>query len=449
MPRTYRKQFLIATAFTTITYLYISFTTTENIMAENKPITAIDNGTQIVESAFSTSFQKETLFHQSYIINNSLNKIKVNSFDLNNSLFRTRCKVLLSGDGFKSQASLQSENIKLQKFMINLYDSSNEKHKKSKIKNVETRKASSNDFFKQSNVYVTEITEYLQKELFPLSKRNIRIYSNNDAYKCFKYRKKKLKRPLKLTFIGDSQVRNIMETIIEYISPRVKLKITLPNHFKLDDFLNKKIKKDVVVRSDNLILHMIWRTSILGPGSEGIGSIFNQWLVTPGLIPDLVLMDTGLWELKNHSEIDAINSVIYKIGRVLPSLLNISKKLNIIWVPNGPMKYWLATDFVPNAALHFINNFLFLKLQNSNIWFWESSLMVFQMEHELCRMLHKEKKSFFASPKRKKISLLCGDFMHSSKHVTGRVLVNILLNLLCNSFMQNVGDKFYDCSQHH
>ena len=285
---------------------------------------------------------------------------------------------------------------------------------------------------------ITKVAQELDTSVAPLTDCRVRHFSSSRISKCLLDRRKLFGRRLKIVFIGDSQVRNLMEQIVENLRKTLKLRIVNPANMNINnDFLNKKVKHDVIVHGSNIRLQLIWsecitiRSNILEKG--GPRHLLQSWAedsTNNGVsTPDLVILDTGLWSLKNSSEINAIGDIITHFKEITPLITNLSKVSRVIWLPNGPVKDWLAKSTIHNTALDLMNQLAWLKLRESGVWFWDTSLIIFLQELEYCRRLYEAKGE---TPK-----ILCGDFMHASKLIAETRMANMIWNLVCNHFTKD------------
>ena len=278
----------------------------------------------------------------------------------------------------------------------------------------------------------------------PVINCTIHLFSPYEIKRCLMFRRRKRGSKLRIAFIGDSLVRNLMEQMVDHLRNLLVLKIVEPRNMNIEDnFLDKKVKHDIKIDGLNIVLEFFWSAFMNKDTSlQRIGptKILRSWVDRNYTkhVPDIIIMDTGLWEFKSKDEVDAIADVINDMKNIRTILEKLSTASFILWRSNAPVKSWLAKGMVPNSALDLLNQVSFLSLKNSGVWFWDSFLLLLMKEYEHCRIEYNMTRHMHPQ--------LCGDYMHPSKKVTEAAAANMVWNHVCNSILS--APAGYCCSGH-
>lgn len=284
----------------------------------------------------------------------------------------------------------------------------------------------------------------------------IRIYNNSEIAQCLKRRFSEAGRALKIAFVGDSQVRSLMEKLVMEL--RVELNFSAAGKSKQDldaGFLNDKTKHMFPVHGDGLELKLYWSAE-LGKNTsqdfnnalyQGARDILEGWsrqldddttdTKDKDSIPDIIYFDDGMWSITLQSELDALDSVFSDYKKLSPTFKKLATRSLLLLRTQTPMKHYLATKTMPNFALDIMNNLGWLALNKTGVWIWDTISPYYLREFDECRSI------WSLSRKQSPPSWGCGDYQHPSRIVES-VSANMIWNIVCNRLMET--PKQYCCS---
>lgn len=265
----------------------------------------------------------------------------------------------------------------------------------------------------------------------------IHKYTEHDIYECLKEREQITGRVLKIAFVGDSQVRNLMEQMVLHL--RVQLNLTVDNESGLNlstQFLDNKAKYDLPVLGKGLELRLYWASFLAEKrdkeiSRQGALDLFQVWAQNKTTkngeeVPDIIYFDDGMWATGDDTEHAAVAMVIGDFYKLLPYFQKISRTTRLILRTHTPVKRWVAKRKVPNAGLDLMNQAEWLAFQKSEIWMWDTISPFYLKEYDECL-------AYWRTGMGKNLPKLwaCHDFQHPSKISEG-IAANYIWNYVCN-----------------
>lgn len=266
-------------------------------------------------------------------------------------------------------------------------------------------------------------------------------YTAPEIGKCVRKFKSQFGRPLRIYFMGESIIRNIMEEIIRLTQDELDLK--LGNSFKLniaEIFLDQKVKVNVLISGEGIEFRLYWAPYLEKKINsnkrwfQGAKDILESWANGVYIenfthpIPDILYIGSGFWDAAQQSSIDSINTFA-KTQQVLKEILiKLSKKVRILWRFHHIVENWefnLINNIIP--ALNYMNQLSWRDFKHSNIWIWET-LSAFTTKEKLECSYYKKSKILlkYLPPPWK-----CFDSTHPGK-MASQFAINMIWNLACN-----------------
>ena len=293
-----------------------------------------------------------------------------------------------------------------------------------------------NEYMKYSDFHLRLPTK------LPLVPCAIHAYSNEEIKTCLQKRQDRIGRPLRLAFVGDSEIRSVIEQMILQLESTLHLKI---NEISLKNigigFLDQPLKIDIPVRGDGIEIRLYWSTflgrSRVSPrmNRQGARDLLTDWSFNKSTqygedVPDLLYFDDGNWISDRKHEVDNIDTVRADFDEMVPILKNLSRFSRLIYRTSTPFKKWAAKAQVENTRLDINDQLAWLKLPESGVWIWDTITPLYLKEIDECE---NHWKTGFAENLPK--SWACTDFAHISK-VVEHAASNMLWNYLCNDIME-------------
>lgn len=275
----------------------------------------------------------------------------------------------------------------------------------------------------------------------PLRPCGVHLYTPRDVAKCVRRHLSATGAPLRLAFVGDSRVRNTLQTLVsstlgavQYSVPGITMDATL-------SFLDGA-HHDLPLLADGLELRLHWATFLhrprqpSDPSLQGAVDLLEAWaagragpLEGDGPPPDVVYVSSGLWDTSMESGDVAVEGFVHTLSVVAPLLQAVARSARVLWHVHGPIKPWLATRGAPNTELDLMNRAAWARLGGGDVWLWDSRTVLGLRQHEECRALHAAGLHALAPP-----SWGCQDFQHAGRDVE-HAAANMLWNLVCNARM--------------
>ncbi|KAF2365983.1 hypothetical protein FHG87_003254 [Trinorchestia longiramus] len=300
----------------------------------------------------------------------------------------------------------------------------------------------SNKTFSSQTPNITLETKYHQKLKQTTSSLTyipckVHSYTKEEIKECLKRRKAITGRILRIAFVGDSQVRNLLEQMIKFL--RVKRNLRAGNDMGLNlstSFLDTKYKQDLPVEGDDIQLRLYWSAFLGKPRDntvtyQGAEDLFRVWAVNKTTqhgeeVPDILYFDDGMWSTGRHTEWGAVSVVKNDFDRLKPYLQNISRTTRLILRTQTPVKEWVAKHAVPNSGLDMMNQIAWWVFRDTDLWIWDTVTPVYLREREDCKAYWKT--GFGRSLPRE---WACFDYQHPSK-ISEMVAGNMIWNYVCN-----------------
>lgn len=253
-------------------------------------------------------------------------------------------------------------------------------------------------------------------------------------------------RKLKIAFVGDSLVRNLMERMVIHL--RITLNIAAAGESGMNlttNFLEHTLKHFFPAEGDGIDLRLHWSAE-LGKDSEkdqrsskttyqGARDIFQAWaqnVSVKGAVPDIIYFDDGMWSSLMRSDLDAFEHVRSDIQAVLPFLKTLTQSSLLLFRAATPTKSYLVLKRNPNSILDLIDQYTRSSLSGSGVWVWDSATPLYLKEFEECRRVWRAAGGNKTNlPK----DWSCLDNQHPSKTAEA-VAENIMWNLVCNRLMK-------------
>ncbi|XP_018019168.1 uncharacterized protein LOC108675650 [Hyalella azteca] len=270
---------------------------------------------------------------------------------------------------------------------------------------------------------------------------NVHFYSPKEINACLTKRKEMTGRILKIAFVGDSQVRNLLEQMIMFLRVELNLRAGNSKGFNLTtDFLNQKYKDDLPIEGEGIQLRMYWSTFLArnrdpSISKQGAKDLLQTWAQNRTSakgeeVPDILYFNDGMWGPGETSEWGAISVVEDDFDKLKPYLQNISRTTRLILRTQTPLKKWVAKQNVANSALDMMNQLAWLTLRDTDIWIWDTITPVYLRHRADCKAYWNTGLGGRLPPE-----WACGDFQHPSK-LSETIAGNMIWNYVCNGVMR-------------
>lgn len=282
---------------------------------------------------------------------------------------------------------------------------------------------------------VNRLSSYL-----PYIPCQINVYIKKSTLKCLENRYNSFGKPLVLAFVGDSQIRNVLEEIIVHLEPLLDFSVHTETGriTSTKEFVGHATKQFVTINSTMLIMELYWAETLrekrdMGNGSFGMIEIFERWadaLATGmGSVPDIIYFGGGNWPLIQNLAPFAVDSVIKDLMLLRKHLSVLSKEVVLLLRTPTPWKPWARSylKVTPNAALDFISQVGALLVKGTGVISWDTPTPVYLKEFDECVALWKTGKVNHLPQ-----SWMCNSNNHFSQKANS-VAANMIWNLLCNS----------------
>ena len=268
----------------------------------------------------------------------------------------------------------------------------------------------------------------------------IHNYSDSDIKQCLVQRKKITGQPLRIAFVGDSQVRIMLEQLIERLQGPLGLKSKdLGGKNLTTNFIYKSFKEDFTIFGEDIEMKLHWSTFLGKPKDtfipgriyQGAKDTLEAWnvngtTVSGDEIPDLIYFDTGMWAENLFYEVDNIDNVRSDFEKLMPTLSGLSKKTRLIFRTLTTYKPWLARSLLENKRLDMVNQLAWLGLVKTGTWIWDSMTPIYLKEIDECWNHWRT-----GYGRNLPSSWACDNFQHLSK-ISENIGSNMIWNYFCN-----------------
>lgn len=278
---------------------------------------------------------------------------------------------------------------------------------------------------------------------------NIYTYSEDDIRTCLKKRQQMTGRVLRIAFVGDSMVRNLMRRMASHLRKPLNLRADKDdkNGSTLSHFIERNYRDDLTLRGDGVEFSLYW-ASYLGQTRDnrlerGAKELLKTWAQNQPTnmsekVPDVMYFDNGFSYALSDSEAEAAESVMSDFNTIIPYLKNLSRTTRLIYHILTPVKEWLSTTKTSNAGVDMTNQMAWLKLQDLNVWMWDTITPVFLRDRADCKTIHNTGLGTSLHN-----AVQCYDYQHPSS-TSEAVAENLFWNYVCNDIMDL--DQLYCCS---
>ena len=299
-------------------------------------------------------------------------------------------------------------------------------------------------FLPSSYIVHTRQSSQRVRSYVPYIPCRIHVYSKEEISHCLDKRFLITGNVLKIAFVGDSMVRNLMEKMVVDLKEVLNLTVAGDTGVDLDVvFLNDKMRHMFPVEGKGLELKLHWSAE-LGKNSsnvfdrvvyQGARDILVDWsekIDNPKFIhevPNIIYFDNGMWSSSMRPEIVALDSVYSDYKDLFPVLKKLASNSLLLLRTQTPMKEYLAKLTMPNGALDLMNNIGWFALNNSGVWIWDTPTPYYLREYNDCYSIWRAMRN--ASPP----SWACMDYQHPSR-MAEAVADNMIWNFVCNKIME-------------
>ncbi|XP_047477246.1 uncharacterized protein LOC125030922 isoform X2 [Penaeus chinensis] len=310
---------------------------------------------------------------------------------------------------------------------------------------------------------------------------SLREYSGKDIGTCVGLRAKAGKTT-HIMYIGDSRIRQHIEVLLDHMRDLDFIITTYQGQvITVEDFLGQKGSKQwfkykhnfrvETSSSPRFILDYHWASDIQKRGNareaEAAGKLPNYHVgaidllntlkdAPEGTLPDLILLNTGAWQLMDikGNIIDQVDSTAIEVMQVLYPLLNhLSELTTVVWALPDSFKEFMLHDFgstgkytqQTNAILEWVLNGQ-AQLLPPRVLVWDSFLPVSHAALSDCIMFLSKNLDIKKLPAysifKPEITWHCTERMHVGFEALF-VAAQMTINHICNPFMD---EKGYCCS---
>ena len=336
----------------------------------------------------------------------------------------------------------------LSRYMPNVYNSNQPSNRSKPLSKYQF---SGNNTFRD----VDQVPQYERINIFsrlfeslPYVPCKIHNYSDSDIKQCLAQRKKITGQPLRIAFVGDSQVRNLLQQIIMRLREPLELKTKeLAGKNLTIDFLDTPVKIDFLIHGRDIEMKLYWSTFLARkrkkqyPEStyQGAKDVLTAWNINGAyidgqVIPDMIYFDNGMWTEDRVYPEENVDNVRSDFENLSKTLSDLSKKTRLVFRPLTPFKHWIAKTFLQNKRLDFENQIAWLKLVKTGTWIWDTITPVYLKEIDEC---WNHWRTGYGNNLPKLWN--CADFQHLSR-ISENVASNMIWNYFCNDIL-NLSDS--------
>ncbi|KAL7648386.1 UNVERIFIED_CONTAM: hypothetical protein RMT77_000292 [Armadillidium vulgare] len=285
---------------------------------------------------------------------------------------------------------------------------------------------------------------------WPFADCKVHPYTAEDFKTCAVDHKMKTGKPLRISFLGDSVIRYIMEEMVRFSKDILNVRYGNKTEGELDKFLeifffDKKFKSNLNLIGKNVEFRLYWapyliknRTKLYNGRMQGARDLLYEWANVlednvKDPIPNILYIGTGLWNFKFQPSFEAMSNYIAMIKEIAPFLQKISKRTQIIWHVH-PTYYRVGkiSSEPWHSILAWMNQLSYLNLGHiKNIWFWDTLAIIMSKEKSNCRKLVNLIKNTLLFP----LEFQCHDPCHPGVE-SRKQGVNLILNVLCNPILR-------------
>jgi len=296
-----------------------------------------------------------------------------------------------------------------------------------------------NSVYSHSNNNLTQIEDLHRNDWrttsIPHIPCQIHIYTQSDIKSCLAKRRQVTGKVLKIAFVGDSQIRLLLEVIIAHLRETLNLTNGENNGKNLTtDFLDRSSKSDWPVIGDNIYMKFHWSTFISkkrgkAVTAQGAYDVLQTWAngeKVDGVeeIPDILYFDSGTWRDQGNLESVSVDKLRYSLMKVR-ALFSKMEHTQVIFRMGTPFKQWEAKHLIEDERIEWNNKAAWQVFGDSNVWIWDTITPYYLKGINECRKHHRG-----FTPK----LWACNDFVHPSK-IHEKIAENMLWNYVCNDFM--------------
>ncbi|XP_045131127.1 uncharacterized protein LOC123516093 [Portunus trituberculatus] len=274
----------------------------------------------------------------------------------------------------------------------------------------------------------------------PLLPCALHHYAPQDVATCARRHLAATGSPLRLAFVGDSLVRNTLQEMVRSTRGALHYRVEGGDEDEALRFLDMPAKYDTPVQADGLDLSFHWSAFLHKPRNftdvthQGARDLLEAWAAGragpragDGPPPNVVCASSGMWDTSLEDDDEAVEGFVNTLNVMGPVLQALARRVRVLWHVHGPIKPWLATRGVPNAALDMMNVASWKRLGGGDVWLWDSRTVLALRQYTECRALHRAGLDALVPRE-----WGCRDFQHPGKDVE-RAAVNMIWNLACNA----------------
>ena len=296
-----------------------------------------------------------------------------------------------------------------------------------------------NDSMTQIESYEANVISRVTPNL-PHIPCSIHVYTKSEIKTCLIKRRILTGKILRIAFVGDSQVRNLLEDII--LNLRVTLNLAANDKKGTNlttDFLDNSAKIDLPILGDYIELRLYWST-FLGKNRasfktiQGAKDLLEAWAQNKSTaqdehVPDILYFDNGVWDPGNIGSLASVESVSSDYFQLLPYIKNITKTTRVLLRNHTPIKEWIALNVIPNGKLDLLSQLAWHYFADTDVWIWDTMTPVYMKDVDECRNHWKAGFAYYL-PR----IWACHDLMHPSK-ISEDVAANMIWNYVCNDIL--------------
>lgn len=268
-------------------------------------------------------------------------------------------------------------------------------------------------------------------------------YTTPEIGKCVKKFKRQFGEPLRIYFMGESIIRNIMEEFIRQTRDELNLKIDKSFHLNIEKLLGKKIKVNVVVAGEGIEYRFYWspflekNKNLNDPWQQGAKDVLEFWANNTRKylknsthpMPDILYIGDGFWNANQNSNVESLDIYVNEQQILKKLLIKLSKEVQILWRFHHMVEGWAKRD--PNiiTALNFMNQISWTEFKHSKVWIWETLSLFTTKEKRECSYYKISKLQNFLP-----LSWKCYDDEHPGK-IAVQYAFTAIWNLACNRIL--------------
>lgn len=250
------------------------------------------------------------------------------------------------------------------------------------------------------------------------------VYDLENTERCLTSFRRQHKRPLSISFIGDSQTRYLMAHLLKFLEPIFKL--TEEGRAKMHILYYEKIKYNMNLETEYLNATIYWSPYFKDFDDESVDTLNMFCSNEPSPLPDIIVLSSLTWYASFKGDFNGFDMFFSTLRTLHNCLARISAQIPVLWIIGIPTKQKLQKTENFDGMMAYLNGLAGRVLRDTNVWVWDSAPVVALREQAFCPSLMNSTEKFLTP-----LEWKCNDLFHPGLLYYMRA-VNMIFNLLCN-----------------